>query len=57
MGESDDMWERMSAEPDWEVDARFPCFARRRKDEAMMDDVVEMLKVECESPPVPTMSH
>jgi hypothetical protein len=25
--------------------------------EAIMEEVVETLKVECESPPVPTMSH
>jgi hypothetical protein len=39
------MFMSRSAEPDLEVDARFPCFARRRRDEARMEDVVEMLKV------------
>jgi hypothetical protein len=37
--------------------ALLPCLAVSRTGEAMMDAVVEMLKVECESPPVPTMSH
>lgn len=46
-----------SADPDLEVAARFPCLLRRSRDEARIEDVVEMLKVECESPPVPTMSH
>jgi hypothetical protein len=48
---------RMSAEPDLEVDALLPCFAIMRRLEARMDEVVEMLKVLCESPPVPTISH
>jgi hypothetical protein len=34
-----------SAEPDFEVEARFPCLLKRRREEAKMDDVVEMLKV------------
>jgi len=46
-----------SAEPDLDVDARLPCLARRSRDEARIEDVVEMLKVWWESPPVPTMSH
>jgi hypothetical protein len=33
-----------------------PCFATMSKALARIDDVVEMLKVLCESPPVPTMS-
>jgi len=45
-----------SAEPDLEVDALLPCLAIRRRLEARMDEVVLMLKVLCESPPVPTMS-
>ena len=48
---------RRSAEPDLDVAARLPCLLRRRREEARMEDVVEMLNVECESPPVPTMSH
>lgn len=50
------LWRR-SAEPDLEVDARFPCLPSMRRDDARMEEVVEMLKVWCESPPVPTMSH
>lgn len=46
-----------SAEPDLEVDARLPCLEMRRREEARMEAVVEMLKVLWESPPVPTMSH
>jgi len=46
-----------SAEPDFEVEARFPCLLRRSREDARIDDVVDMLKVWCESPPVPTMSH
>ncbi len=48
---------RRSAEPDFEVEARLPCFETRRRLEANMEDVVEMLKVWWLSPPVPTMSH
>lgn len=36
---------RRSADPDFEVDALFPCLLRSKRDEAKMDDVVEMLKV------------
>lgn len=46
-----------SAEPERDVDALFPCFAIMRSEEARMEEVVLMLKVLCESPPVPTMSH
>jgi hypothetical protein len=46
-----------SAEPDLDVEARLPCLATRSSEDAMMDDVVEILNVLCESPPVPTMSH
>lgn len=52
-----DMLLTRSAEPDLEVLARLPCFETRRRAEARMEDVVEMLKVLWESPPVPTMSH
>lgn len=48
---------RMSADPDLEVDALLPCLAIRRRLEARMEDVVDMLNVFHESPPVPTMSH
>ena len=48
---------RRSAEPDREVDDLFPCFPMNRRDEANMLEVVEMLNVLWESPPVPTMSH
>jgi hypothetical protein len=48
---------RRSAEPDLDVEARFPCLLRISRDEARMEDVVEMLNVWCESPPVPTISH
>ena len=34
-----------SAEPDLEVDARFPCLLNRSNDDARIDDVVDMLKV------------
>lgn len=34
-----------SAEPDFEVEARFPCLLRRSKDEARIDEVVDILKV------------
>ena len=37
--------ESKSAEPDFEVEARFPCLPRRSKDDARIDDVVDMLKV------------
>jgi hypothetical protein len=47
---------RRSAEPDLEVEARLPCLAMRRRLEARIEAVVLMLKVLCESPPVPTMS-
>lgn len=47
---------RRSAEPDLEVEARLPCFAMRRRLEAMIEALVLMLNVLCESPPVPTMS-
>lgn len=46
-----------SAEPDLEVEARLPCLATRRSEEARIEAVVEMLKVLWLSPPVPTMSH
>lgn len=46
-----------SAEPDLEVEARLPCLEMRRREEARMEAVVEMLKVLWASPPVPTMSH
>lgn len=49
--------ERRSAEPDRDVEALLPCLAIRRSDEARMLDVVDMLKVLWESPPVPTISH
>lgn len=48
---------RRSADPDLEVDALLPCLAMRSRLDARIDDVVEMLKVLCESPPVPTISH
>lgn len=51
------MFMSKSAEPDLEVEARLPCLASRRREEARMEEVVEMLKVLWESPPVPTMSH
>jgi hypothetical protein len=34
-----------SAEPDLEVDARLPCLLSKRRDEARMEEVVEILKV------------
>ena len=46
-----------SAEPDRDVEALFPCFAIMRRALARIDDVVLMLNVLWESPPVPTMSH
>lgn len=46
-----------SADPDFDVEARLPCFPICSSVDARIDDVVEMLKVLCESPPVPTMSH
>lgn len=56
-GESGEIFCNKSAEPDLEVEARFPCLAIRSKEEATMEAVVEMLKVLWESPPVPTTSH
>jgi hypothetical protein len=49
--------ERRSADPEREVEALLPCLAIMRRDEARMEEVVLMLKVLCESPPVPTISH
>jgi hypothetical protein len=34
-----------SAEPDLDVEARFPCLLSRSREDANMDDVVDMLKV------------
>ena len=51
------MFASRSAEPDFEVEARFPCLEISSNEDPMIEDVVEMLKVLCESPPVPTMSH
>ena len=48
---------RRSAEPERDVEALFPCLPMSRSEEARMLEVVEMLKVLCESPPVPTISH
>ncbi len=48
---------RRSAEPDLEVEALLPCLARRRRLDARIEEVVLMLNVLCESPPVPTISH
>jgi hypothetical protein len=48
---------RRSAEPDLEVEALFPCLLKISSDEARIEEVVEILKVEWESPPVPTISH
>ncbi len=45
-----------SADPDRDVEALLPCLATMRSALARIEDVVEMLKVLCESPPVPTMS-
>jgi len=36
---------RRSADPDFEVDALFPCLLRSNRDEAKIEDVVEILKV------------
>jgi len=36
---------RRSADPDLEVEARFPCLLRRRREELRMEDVVEILNV------------
>lgn len=36
-------WVRRSAEPDLEVEARLPCLEIRRREEAMILDVVLML--------------
>jgi hypothetical protein len=49
--------ERRSAEPERDVEALLPCLAIIRREEAKIEDVVLMLKVLCESPPVPTISH
>jgi hypothetical protein len=38
------LWSK-SAEPDFEVEALFPCFAINSSDEAITDEVVLMLKV------------
>ena len=46
-----------SAEPDMEVEELLPCLAIMRRADAMIEEVVEMLKVSWPSPPVPTMSH
>ena len=48
---------RRSADPDLDVDALFQCLLRSKSEDAKMDEVVEILKVLCESPPVPTISH
>jgi hypothetical protein len=48
---------RRSADPDLEVDALFPCLLKMRSEEPRMEEVVEILNVWCESPPVPTISH
>jgi hypothetical protein len=34
-----------SADPDFEVEALLPCLLRRRREEAKIDEVVEMLNV------------
>jgi hypothetical protein len=49
--------ESKSAEPERDVEALLPCLAIIRREEARIEDVVLILKVLCESPPVPTMSH
>lgn len=36
---------RRSADPDLDVEALFPCLLRSKRDEARMEDVVEILKV------------
>jgi hypothetical protein len=46
-----------SADPERDVEALLPCLAIMRREEARMEEVVLMLNVLCESPPVPTMSH
>lgn len=46
-----------SALPDLDVLALLPCFETMSSADAMIEDVVLMLKVLYESPPVPTMSH
>jgi hypothetical protein len=48
---------RTSAEPEKDVWERLPCLPTSSRAEAMIEEVVETLKVEWESPPVPTMSH
>jgi hypothetical protein len=49
--------ERRSADPERDVEALLPCFPMSRREDARMLEVVDMLKVLWESPPVPTMSH
>lgn len=34
-----------SADPDFDVEARFPCLLSKSNEDARMDDVVEILKV------------
>ena len=46
-----------SADPDFDVEALLPCFAIMSRADVTIDAVVLMLKVLCESPPVPTTSH
>jgi hypothetical protein len=36
---------RRSADPDLEVEALFPCLLKSKRDDARIEDVVEMLKV------------
>lgn len=48
---------RTSAEPEKDVCERLPCLATSSRAEAMIEEVVETLNVEWESPPVPTISH
>lgn len=57
MGGRGRIWLTRSALPDLEVLALLPCLEIKSNDEAMIEAVVLMLKVLCESPPVPTMSH
>ena len=47
----------MSAAPETEVCARFPCLDIKSREEAMSEAVVLILYVWIEEPPVPTMSH
>ena len=51
------MEERISAAPETEVCARFPCLDIKSREEAMSEAVVLILYVWIEEPPVPTMSH